>query len=224
MTRYPTITRQHGSSRPIRHLGQLPEPGQSALDRIAELLGVESSTYIIAGARKVISTQINDDAARANSIVALNEVVRKSPESVVAMLVLSDLLRMGNNPDYSGSANYLRRALETRPDQASLYPTIIQLHQKIGDRDRAIEYLQRYQKIAPNMTASRNRVSLFVKQGLTREAILELEGIAAESKSPLDRISLALFLAREGMIEQALAQYDLALELDAENRLHSTGS
>ena len=224
---YDEIPNDHEAARIITSYPGIwvssPELGQSALDRIAELLGVESSTYIIASARKVISTQINDDAARANSIVALNEVVRKSPESVVAMLVLSDLLRMGNNPDYSGSANYLRRALETRPDQASLYPTIIQLHQKIGDRDRAIEYLQRYQKIAPNMTASRNRVSLFVKQGLTREAILELEGIAAESKSPLDRISLALLLAREGMIEQALAQYDLALELDAENRFAFDG-
>jgi tetratricopeptide (TPR) repeat protein len=200
-----------------------PELGQSALERIDLLLGKESTTYIVAEARQVISTKIDDDASRANSIVALNGVIRRSPESVVAMLVLSDLLRMGSNPDYSGAANYLRKALETRPDQISLYPTIIQLHQKIGDRDRAIEYLERYQKIAPNMNAARNRVSLYVKQGLTKEAILELKGIAAESNSPLDRISLALFLAREGMIDEALEQYDLGLDLDAENRFAFDG-
>ena len=200
-----------------------PVLGQSALEQLDALLGRESSTYIIAEARQVIGTKVDDDAARANSIVSLNEVVRKSPDSVVAMLVLSDLLRMGKNPDYSGAANYLRKAIEIRPDQISLYPTLIQLHQKIGDRDRAIEYLQRYQKIASDMTAARNRVSLYVKQGLIQEAIEELKGIAEESKSPLDRISLALFLAREGMVEQALEQYDLALEIDSENRFAFDG-
>ena len=101
---YDEIPNDHEAARIITSYPGIwvssPELSHSAIDRIAELLGVESSTYIIASARKVISTQINDDAARANSIVALNEVVRKSPESVVAMLVLSDLLRMGNNPDY----------------------------------------------------------------------------------------------------------------------------
>ena len=195
-----------------------PDLAESALEQTRLLLGENSQAYQIALGKRVSVLEMDDEGARAKSIVALNNIVQNSPGSIDAMLILSDLLRGGTKPDLSASAGFLKRVIDIRPSQKELYPQLIQLLQMSGDRERAQEYLEQYQKIDTADAATRNRVALYVRQGQMDDAISELLKLASDSNDPLDRVYLGMFLGREGRVEEAIAQYVLAEEMDPENR------
>ena len=200
-----------------------PELAMKALAQVERLLGSNSNPYRLANARRVINMAIDDESERADAIVELNEVVQASPGSVDALLLLSDMLRSGRSPDLSASASYMRKAIDAQPNQTSLYPILIQMLQQIGDRERAIQYLEKYQDVATGSAAARTRVALYVGQGDSEKAIGELTAIANESGSILDRTSLALFLARVGRVEESLEQYGLILDAEPDNRFAFDG-
>ena len=194
------------------------ELADRALESLKELSGEESTSYQIALGKRVVMLDRDDEIERAKSIVALNDIVRSFPGSIEAMLVLSDLLRGGDQPNLSGAAAFLREAVDMRPAQTELYPDLIQLLQMIGDRERAQDYLDQYQRMSSETTDLRSRVALYVRQGQMTEAIEELRKLVMDSNDPLDRVYLGMFLGREGRTEEAIAQYEMAEEIDPGNR------
>ena len=204
--------------------GRFPDVADEALEVLATITGNDAPSVVIARARRVLHQDSEDPKARADAVVALNDLLLRSPQSVSAMLVMSDLLRSGPTPDYERAANYLRTALETRPDQVALYPLLVQLLQQVGDHPRALEYLQRYREAtSSDSMASQTRIALLLRQGEYAQAIDELRTLALISGDIGDRISLAQLLARVGRLKEALAEYETALASEPDHRLARVG-
>ena len=195
-----------------------PTLAQSALDRLGELTGTDSMEYVIADTRRIAAGEKLDPAIRAQAIMNLDAVLQRSPGSVEAMLIMADLLLDGDMPDYTRAAGYLQSALDSRPGQVQLYPRLIQLLQEIGDRDRALEYIQRYQEVAnDDAQATRARIALLIRQGALDEAIDAIKQVVAETNDTLDRIALAQLLTRQGRINEAIGEYNRILTVEPEN-------
>jgi len=195
-----------------------PEMADMALERLGALVGDASPSFQIALGKRVALLESDDEVARARSIVALNDIVQSSPGSMEAMLVLGDLLRGGRNPNLTAAAAFLKKAVDMRPTQVDLYPDLIQLLQVTGDRERAQDYLDQYQRMSSDDSDMRSRIALHVRQGRMDEAIDELQRLAEGSGDPLDRVYLGMFLGREGRTDEAIEQYEKVEETDPENR------
>ena len=201
-----------------------PALANDALEQLGNLVGEDSQAYVLANARRIVTMGSDDPALRARAIVSLDEVLKKSPGSIEAMLLMSDLLQSGSEPDLPRAVSYLQSALDSRPNQVQLYPRLIELLQEIGERDLALEYLQRYQTVASeDSNAARSRVALFIRQGELDEAINQLQLVLNENDDPLDRIALAQLLVREGREDEAILQYDTILQNDPGSELAAHG-
>jgi tetratricopeptide (TPR) repeat protein len=201
-----------------------PELGDSALRNIVRLTGEDSPATVTARAIKATNLDGIDIAERAELIIKLDEVIKKSPGSIEALVLMSSMLQKGKRKDLDGAALYLRRAIDLKPDLSTLYPGLIELLRITGNGSLALEYLNDY-KNARIMTLreSRTKAGVLAKEGQYKSALEELEELAEKSKENLDYLSLAQFQASRELYIQAIETFNKILESEPGNSIAILG-
>ena len=201
-----------------------PELGETALENIARLTGEDSPATVTAMAIKATNLDEIDIAERAELIIKLDEVIKKSPGSIEALVLMSSILQKGDQKDLDGAALYLRKAIDLKPDLSTLYPGLIELLRVTGNGSLALEYLNDY-KNARIMTLreSRTKAGVLAKEGQYKSALQELAELAEKSNENLDYLSLAQFQASRELYGQAIDTFNRILESEPNNSIAILG-
>ena len=169
-----------------------------AIDRLEAMLGEGSPRVLLARASLLLRFRPQDDAATAQAMILLSDVLRRVPDSVAALVIMSKILRDGDDFDVGLAIRYLRRAVELRPDRLDLYPQLITLLQQQGHRD-AEEYLRRLGGRADvPLDLRRVEIGLLTDQGDFETAATRLGGIVDESAPESAQLALASLHRRAG--------------------------
>ncbi|MBB48847.1 MAG: hypothetical protein CMJ33_10000 [Phycisphaerae bacterium] len=201
-----------------------PETAEIALQTIKRLTGEDSPTSTTVKVMKAITLDDIALAERAELIIQLDDVIKRSPGSIEALVLMSSLLQRGEQQDLESAANYLRRAIDLKPDLSTLYPGLIDLLRRTGNGSLALEYVNAYKNARIlTLRESRTKAGVLAEEGEYRSAMDELEDIASKSGENLDILSLAQFQAVREMYEPALENFDRILESDPGNSIAILG-
>ena len=183
-----------------------------ALDGLGGMLGEGSPQVLLARANFLLHFQPQDAAARAQAMLLVSNALQRVPDSVVALVTMSQLLRAAEDPDIEQAASYLRRAVELRPDRVDLYLQLITLLQQQGHRDAAAEYLGRLGARADVPRDVRHvEIGLLLDQGDFKTAATRLAGIVDASAPQSEQLFLASLYRRAEDYQAAQRVYDRLL-------------
>lgn len=201
-----------------------PETAEMALQNIMRLTGENSPASVTIKVIKAINLKETNFSQRAVLIIQLDDVIKKSPGSIEALVLMSSLLKKGEQPDLEGAANYLRRAIDLRPGLSSLYPSLIDLLKRAGNGSLALEYVNQY-KNARILTLrdSRTKAGVLAGEGEYRSALEELQSLTTKSGENLDLLSLADFQAKRELYDEALITFNQILANDPGNSIAILG-
>ena len=201
-----------------------PETAEIALQNIMKMTGENSPASVTIKVIKAINMTKLDFSERAELIIQLDDVIKKSPGSIEALVLMSSLLKRGEQPDLEGAANYLRRAIDLRPGLSSLYPSLIDLLKRTGNGSLALEYVNEY-KNARILTLrdSRTKAGVLAGEGEYLSALEELKNLTTKSGENLDLLSLADFQAKRELYDEALVTFDQILSNDPNNTIAILG-
>ncbi len=200
------------------------ETAEEALANIVRLSGDDSPETVTAKVIRASSLDDLETSERASLIIRLDEIIKKSPGSIDALVLMSGLLQKGNQNDLEGAALYLRKAIDLRPGLSSLYPGMIELLRKTGNGSLALEYLSDYKNARIfTLRESRTKAGVLVKEGEYRSALDELRELAEKSEGTLDYLSLAQFQASRELFEEAMSSFNRILENEPGNSIAILG-
>ena len=201
-----------------------PKTAEVALQNIIRMTGENSPASVTVKVIKAINLTELDFSERAELIIQLDNVIKKSPGSIEALVLMSSMLKRGQQPDLESAANYLRRAIDLRPGLSSLYPSLIDLLKRTGNGSLALEYVNEY-KNARILTLrdSRTKAGVLAGEGEYRSALEELKNLTTKSGENLDLLSLADFQAKRELYDEALLTFDQILTNDPKNTIAILG-
>ena len=201
-----------------------PETAEIALQNITRITGENSPASVTVKVIKAINLTELDFSERAELIIQLDDVIKKSPGSIEALVLMSSLLKRGEQPDLESAANYLRRAIDLRPGLSSLYPSLIDLLKRTGNGSLALEYVNEYKNARIlTLRESRTKAGVLAGEGEYRSALEELESLTTKSGENLDLLSLADFQAKRELYEDALVTFDQILSTDPKSTIAILG-
>lgn len=201
-----------------------PETAEVALQNIMRMTGENSPASVTIKVIKAINMTELDFSERAELIIQLDDVIKKSPGSIDALVLMSSLLKGGEQPDLESAANYLRRAIDLRPGLSSLYPSLIDLLKRTGNGSLALEYVNEYKNARIlTLRESRTKAGVLAGEGEYRSALEELESLTTKSGENLDLLSLADFQAKRELYDEALVTFEQILSNDPKNTIAILG-
>ena len=201
-----------------------PETAEIALQNVMRMTGENSPASVTIKVIKAINMTEMDFSERAELIIQLDDVIKKSPGSIEALVLMSSLLKGGEQPDLESAANYLRRAIDLRPGLSSLYPSLIDLLKRTGNGSLALEYVNEYKNARIlTLRESRTKAGVLAGEGEYRSALEELESLTTKSGENLDLLSLADFQAKRELYDEALMTFDQILSNDPKNTIATLG-
>ena len=201
-----------------------PETAEIALQNVMRMTGENSPASVTIKVIKAINMTEMDFSERAELIIQLDDVIKKSPGSIEALVLMSSLLKGGEQPDLESAANYLRRAIDLRPGLSPLYPSLIDLLRRTGNGSLALEYVNEYKNARIlTLRESRTKAGVLAGEGEYRSALEELESLTTKSGENLDLLSLADFQAKRELYDEALMTFDQILSNDPKNTIATLG-
>lgn len=181
---------------------------KAIVDRAIEVLsgavGENSDRVQMAIASRTLRYEADDPQAVANSTLAMDDIVQRTPESLPARTLLAGLLMASPTPNPTEAIRHLRYAVDRSPGRYDLYPRLIVLLQQVGDFSAANQYLQamgRSRGLDDSMR--RTELALLEAQGDFVSAIARLSGFIDESSSEVEQLALASLHVRAGQRTQA---------------------
>ena len=179
-----------------------------AIDAIEDVVGPQAPRARLARASYVLQFESNDAARLAAATGEVGKVLRRTPDSLAAVTLMSRLLLAGDAPDPIRAVTYLRRAVDRYPGEVALYPRLITLLQEQGDYESAELYLGRFRERADVPSGLRRvEVGLLAAQGDFDTAMLRLGAIVDGSSPESEQLALASLSLRVGDYEQAEGIY-----------------
>lgn len=187
-----------------------PELVKSAIGNLRAVVGEQSPAWRVFEARRLLTFRPKEtarsggDPTTANAAevaLMLSNVVRLDPGDAQAAALLSEAHLLLNERDRA--INALSAAVTANPSEPMLYSRLIALLQEKGDTAAAEQRLRdflRIRDVSPEVR--RARTDLLLAQGMTSEALPELE-LLAQSGAANDLARLAVQYGRLGRTEQA---------------------
>lgn len=187
-----------------------PDLVKSAIENLRAVVGEQSPAWRVFEARRLLTFRPREtarsggDPTTANAaevVLMLSNVVRLDPGDAQAAALLSEAHLLLNERDRA--INALSAAVTANPGEPMLYPRLIALLQEKGDTAAAEQRLRDFLRIRDVSPAIRRaRADLLLAQGLTSEALPELEQLAQDG-APNDLARLAIQYGRLGRTEEA---------------------
>lgn len=150
-------------------------------------------------ARRLLEAEHHDEA-----IALCREVLQYFPQHLEMYRLLGQaFLAVG---DYEGSADLFRRVLSADPEEVVAYVGLAIIHEEDGHLEEAMWHWERAFELAPD-------------QGEIREALQRLRSRREGGERPrikLTRGALGRLYAREGLLQQAIREYNALLLEDPE--------
>ena len=182
-----------------------PRVVEETLGRLSAILGKESPTWRVFESRRLLTFE--PTRANASQVAQLlASVVSTDPaDSMAAALYAQAQLMLDRNVTAAAAA--LGRAVDAKPDQAALYPTLVMALRESGRLDEALRRLREFSAIASLPAALlRRRASLLLSFALLDDAIRDYETLA-DSGGAADLAALGRAMAQAGETERASAVY-----------------
>lgn len=189
-----------------------------AIDNLESLLGGDAQQVRLARASRMLRDHGDDEQHLAEAIVLITSVLEQSPDSLAALTLLARAYTSGASPAPQQAAEYLQRALDIYPAQASLYPKLISLLQQVGEFETASRYLNRFSDLTERTSDLRRaELQLLHTQGEFESALVRAASIASETELPTDELALAVAYQRAGRFEDAEVIYARMRDMRADD-------
>ncbi len=180
------------------------ELARRGVDMLANVLGDSSIRVSLAQAALILQFDRKDPARMARALVMVNDVLRRTPESIGALTLMSALHLSSTPPDVDAAVRQLQRAVRAQPRRADLYPQLIALMQRQGNFDAAQGYLQRLGELAARQDEVRLvELQLLESQGDFQTIISRLGEQLASGASEQNRAMLLAALHRADRLDEA---------------------
>ncbi len=179
-----------------------------AIERLKELAGDDSMRVQLAEAGRTLRFEPDNEEAVADAVIALDDLLRRLPDSLPARTLMAALVMLGDDPDEREAARHLRAAVDRYPNQINLYPRLIQLLQRQGDVANAQRYLALLERQQSGADLERAQLQLFQMQGDFDSAIAQLSGMLTEESPETDRLLMAGLMLKAGRIDDARRAVD----------------
>jgi tetratricopeptide (TPR) repeat protein len=187
---------------------------RQTLDRLRACVGERAETVRLAEAKARIKFRAHDEAALAEAVMLLSEVLQEAPDSLAAHTFMAEAALAGPRPAPRRAIEHLERALSAAPGHAALYPWIIRLLQDVGDFERAQTYLQRLAGLQRDDASLRTaELRLLQRQGDFQSAMVRAsQTFGQETDDENAQLALAAMHARAGERDAAEAIHRRLLE------------
>ncbi len=192
-----------------------------AVGNLRGAVGDQSPAWRIYEARRLLTffpestARSGGDPRSANAaevVLMLSNVVRTDPGDVQAAMLLAEANLIMN--DRVPAINALSAAVTANPGEPAVYPRLIALLQEQGDTAAAEIRLNEFLRIRDLPPAlQRARVDLLLAQGMSAEAVPELEQLA-QSGDPNDLARLATQYGRQGRSAEATRLFEQLETID----------
>mgnify|MGYP000061565265 CR=1 FL=1 len=187
-----------------------PENAQPVIGRLRELTGEQATNWRVHESRRLLLVDRGERQA-ANVATLLGPVLRREPDNVRALLLMSEAMSLLGDRD--ASIAHLNRAVIAAPERTDLLPPLIAQLQAAGRENDAREAMERLATAGGlDLPARRARADLLIRQGMYSRAIAELESIADASGEVNDRLRLAGTLTQSGRPDRAARIFESLLE------------
>ncbi|MGI9014876.1 MAG: tetratricopeptide repeat protein [Phycisphaerales bacterium] len=174
-----------------------------AIEQLEAAVGPQSRRVVLARATETMQFKPNNAAEVSKAILALDDMLAASPNSLPARSTMARLLLLGDNPDVPSAIAHLEKAIEQYPTQTNLYPQLIELLQKTGDHSKAERYLIALSRRSdPGRDIQMAQLALWQRQGQFERAIA-LQSTLMDQDSPVDGVVLASLHQKAGRIAEA---------------------
>lgn len=176
-----------------------------AIDVLKNAIGEDSTRVRLAEASRVLRFHASDPRQIAETTIAMDTLVKQSPDSLPARTLLANLLLAAPQPNHVEAIRHLRYAVDRNPRRLDLYPQLISLLQRHGDFAAADGYLQTLgRRRGTDADLRRSEMALLEAQGRFDEAISRLTSIIdPAASSEIDLLTLASYNLRAGRAAQA---------------------
>ncbi|MGP1310908.1 MAG: tetratricopeptide repeat protein, partial [Phycisphaerales bacterium] len=192
-----------------------PELVRKAVANFRGVIGEQSPAWRVFEARRLLTfrpaetAKSGGDPTTANAaevVLMLANVVRNDPGDAQAAALLAEAHLLLSQRDQA--INALSAAVVANPGEPTLYPRLISLLQEKGDTAAAEQRLMEFLRIREVSTQLRRaRVDLLLAQGMSTQALPELEQLA-QSGDPDDLVRLAAQYGRLGRVAEATRIYE----------------
>jgi tetratricopeptide (TPR) repeat protein len=116
------------------------------------------------------------------------------------------------------SEHLSRRAMQFDPDNPEVVIKLARVLRTLGKNEEALVYFRRYEELVPGDPQIPGHIGgTLSEMGRFTEAEPLLRRAAATLDDSLSHYNLALLLARTGRVDEAIGEYEQALERDAED-------
>ncbi len=150
------------------------------------------------------------------SVELLERVLETEPENVEVLVQLSDVLKEEGSLELAGAVD---RLLALDPDNARALYHLAWMRYQQGLYDEAIGIVGRSIEIDPGNMRARDLLAILYSMTLQhdRAAAEFLDVLAANSADAVSHNNYGTFLLERGSYDQALDQFERAIDLDPEN-------
>jgi tetratricopeptide (TPR) repeat protein len=181
---------------------------ERAIANLRSQLGDRSERASLAQAQYLLRFGAGDEASLAEATMLLDDLLRRSPDSLAARTLMAEASLLGERPSPSRAVMHLKAAVEVAPGQLGLYPRLISLLQQQGDFGEAGQYLRRLGALAGrDERYRRTEMELLRQQGDYEAALVRASGLFDENAPTDDQLVLASMYRRAGRFDEAAAVY-----------------
>lgn len=187
-----------------------------AISRLRDLTGDSASGWRLFEARRLLTFN-SSEARAAEAENLLRELLRFDPDHAEALVLAAEAAMSHRDGSAAASARTdaikdLEQAVNGSPEEAWIYPRLIQLLQAAGRSSEAETWLRRFGRFGNlSVELKRRRALLFETQGLWDDAAGDLSQLADELGQTPDRLALARVLERSGDVSGARGIYEQLL-------------